>query len=684
MEKKWYETSFRRNLVDMHIDAWNPEFLRDFDPDVYFHCLKAAHIQSPMIYLQSHTGLCNWPTKSGAAHPALQDGEKIRRLIGLCHAAGMDVVGYYSLIFNNWAYDAHPDWRILDVNGRPNRSAGAQEFMSGGRYGLVCPNNADYRAFVNTQLAELFGQFELEGLFLDMTFWNKVCYCPACRERFARETGQSMPEVIDWSNPLWATLQQKREDWMGEFAAFCTDAVRRLSPTATVEHQFSTLVRSWLLGVGEGVNAASDYAGGDLYGGFRQQSFICKMYDEITQNRPFEYMTSRCDPDLMDHTTTKSARVLKIHNYLTLAHHGAFLLIDAIDPRGTLNPRVYETIGAVFEESMPYEAYLTGQPVAEAAVVFDLKSKMDTLKNGNRVDEPDESMPQLASAVSAATTLEQANLLYTVLPNCRIERIFGKQLVIVTNAPHLTASEIDTLIEYVAQGGSLYIGGATNPALAQRLLGLEFHGYTAETVTFLSPTAAGQPCFGELYSADYPLTCRAPQQRASNPRGHQVLATLTLPYTDPADTSLFASIHSNPPGRHTDSPAVVYGRCGKGRVLWSGAAIEGNDQQAHRQVFLRLVSLLVPDRLLTSDAPDSVNFTLFDDAENRCLYLNCVNIEERFPAPPVITVTLRTAYPICEALLLPRQEAVPFTYRDGALTLTVDDLDVFAMYCLRY
>jgi len=33
-------------------------------------------------------------------------------LIELCHKEGMNVVIYYSLIYNNWAYDNHPEWRM--------------------------------------------------------------------------------------------------------------------------------------------------------------------------------------------------------------------------------------------------------------------------------------------------------------------------------------------------------------------------------------------------------------------------------------------------------------------------------------------------------------------------------------------------------------------------------------------
>jgi hypothetical protein len=161
---RWYETSYRRNLVDMHIDDWNEEFFSRFDPQAYFECLKMAKIQSPMIYLQSHVGLCNWPSKSGRMHAGFKGVNQIGQLIDLCHSSGMDVVGYYSLIYNCWAYDAHPEWRMVDREEQNSRMTTFNGRKTGSRYGLVCPNNMEYRAFLFTQFDEFMGMYDVEGM----------------------------------------------------------------------------------------------------------------------------------------------------------------------------------------------------------------------------------------------------------------------------------------------------------------------------------------------------------------------------------------------------------------------------------------------------------------------------------------------------------------------------------------
>ena len=68
--EKWFAKAYRRNLVDMHIEDWSEEFLSAFEPADYAANLKKAHIQAPMLYLQSHVGHCYWPSKSRHTHAA--------------------------------------------------------------------------------------------------------------------------------------------------------------------------------------------------------------------------------------------------------------------------------------------------------------------------------------------------------------------------------------------------------------------------------------------------------------------------------------------------------------------------------------------------------------------------------------------------------------------------------------
>ena len=118
----WYQTAYRRHLCDMHIEDWDEQFFSQFSPEKYVQDLITAKVQNPMIYLQSHVGLCYYPTASGQMHKALIGREDLmKRTVDLCREKGMPVVGYYSLIFNTREHDAHPDWRMHKKDGMSQR-----------------------------------------------------------------------------------------------------------------------------------------------------------------------------------------------------------------------------------------------------------------------------------------------------------------------------------------------------------------------------------------------------------------------------------------------------------------------------------------------------------------------------------------------------------------------------------
>ena len=140
-----------------------------------------------MIYLQSHTGLCHYPTKSGKTHAYFAKNPRaLNELIDKCKQGGMKVVGYYSLIFNNWAADTYPEWEMVNADGTTWRDHGQ-------RYGLCCPNNEEYRSFVVTQMQEMAELFPtLDGIFYDMPYWEVLRARLVGKKRSAEKCRKSL------------------------------------------------------------------------------------------------------------------------------------------------------------------------------------------------------------------------------------------------------------------------------------------------------------------------------------------------------------------------------------------------------------------------------------------------------------------------------------------------------------
>lgn len=647
----WYRKSFRRSLVDMHIADWDESFLSEFSPEKYVEYLIRARIQTAMIYAQAHTGLAYFPSKAGPVHSAF-NGERsnlMKQTVDLCHDAGISVVSYYSLIYNTWAEEAHPDWRMqITRDGESLHQRGNY------RYGLCCPNNPEYRKFVVAQLSELLDYITPEGIFFDMTFWPYMCQCPYCRARWKNESGTEQFPKEDFSDVGWRRYIAARERWMGEFAHTVSNAAKRLRPGITTEHNYASGVSpDWKRCVNESVSTAGDYCGGDLYGDLYAHSFAAKYYQGVSLNQPFEYMTSRCDADLYQHTVTKSEERLTAEVLLTAVHHGASLIIDAIEPDGTLDMRTADKIGRVYDRQIPYEKYFIGKPVYDAAVLYSVSGKYDP--DGIGVNHAETS-------VKAVRRLIEDHIPVGVLSANDTDKLRQYRCIIASQISGIGEQTINALIGYVQGGGCLYLSGACERKLVERLFEGTVTGFTASPIVYFSPSENAAVKFGE-FTEKYPLQVnhRVPLISGSGENG--VLARINIPSVYPG-ISPFVSIHTCPPGDLTGYPAVIYRKIGEGKILWSASPIENDDRPAVRKVFSEFMGLLLPadERTVLAELPKTVEVNMFRTG-------NCYNVslfdyisadDERIVPPAGISIS--TPVSPYSVKRLPEGNDIPFTF----------------------
>lgn len=680
----WYTKNYRRHLADMHIADWDETFLSKFSYEQYVENLKTAKITNAMIYLQSHVGLCYFPTKSGVMHKAFVGKEDtMRKLFDLCHKNGITVMGYYSLNHNTIEHDRHPEWRMLYADGRSQRTALQNladtaklsgDAVKAGRYGLCCPNNLEYREFTYEQISEMATLYpDMEGIFYDMPFWPHTCYCEKCKERFLCEKGYEMPVNPAINSQEFVDIIECKNRWMGEWIQSVTDHTKKVLPHIAVEHNFASGIEcDSKRGCAEEVVRACDFLGGDLYGGIINHSIACKFYQNITPNPPFDYMFSRCKPNLGAHTLTKTLDEMRSEIFMTVAHHGATMVIDAIDPVGTFDGRVYERVGKIFGQQEKYEKYFSGKIVDDIGLYFSVKSRYNTL--GERYDNKN-------SSIGVTKTLIEKHLPFGVTGN--FHTLDGYEAIVLPMITDFEKGDFDRIENYVKNGGKVYMSGTTSKELLSRLLGVSLVGYSEEENIYLAPTDKGSKYFMD-FNRKYPLPFNGKAPLVKNDGGSEVLATLTLPYTQPKST-IFASIHSNPPGIATDYPVVLRRKLGKGTVIWSALPLESIDMYEYKEVFINLLLSLCGDYKPSfgGDIPEEVEVTLYEDEPYYTLSL--CSVEERPVAKtysPFI-VKVKTESRPKAIKLLPNGEKIEFTYTDGYVSFTTQPLNVFDMYLIE-
>lgn len=671
----WYKKSRRRSLVDMHIEDCDERFLSEFSPDAYVAYLKKANIDSAMIYLQSHVGLCHYPTKTGEVHKNLIGREDvIKKTIDKIHEAGMFAVGYYSLIFNTREEDKHPEWRMID-----DEKTNTSPHQRGGRYGFLCPNNLEHREFVKSQLREIGEYFDLDGLFLDMTFWPATCRCECCRARFERETGiKNIPALDDFKSADSELFRKARYRWMTDFASDITEFVRTIMPGVTVSHNNASAVAAgWTRGVDESIGDLCDYVTGDIYGTLLGHSFSMKYYRTVSNNQPFEYMLTRFSQNLSQHTLSKTERELTQGVLLTAAHHGANFVIDAIDPVGTVSLDVAELIGKAYAEEKRYEKYLeTGKPVADVGLWYSITGRYSSY---------DQSVNSLNGSITLGETLGANHVLYDVVTNKTVRDMKKYPIVFAPAIAGIEKEHIDAAKEYVKGGGVLCFSGVESPELLKEFFGGELIGFTDVKNVYSAPTEQGEVLFAP-FSEKYPLSLsdKHPLVKMNNP-DVSVLATLTLPYSHPTDKTKFASIHSNPPVETTSYPAVAEVSYGKGRALWLGVAFDGYTGRQHRAIIMAMLRryLAESEQTLVTGAPKMVEAVVYEsEREWQISFCNVGDAEDgRIIAP--FDVSLKMPKAPERVLLLPDEREMKFSYSDGRLNFTAEQMDLFNMYSIK-
>jgi hypothetical protein len=617
--------------------------MSNYSPEKYAQLIADTGLSSSMVYACDHNGNCYYPTKVGHMHKNLKGHDLFGEVIDNLKKRDIIPVAYTTVVFHNDSAKNNPAWRMEDANGNQHD----------GRYWYSCFSNKDYVEFSLEQLREVLA-YDVAGIFIDMTFWPVVCTCHNCRARYLAETGKEMPLTIDWADPEWVGFQRARERWLVEYCNQLSDLVHNEFPDKTVTLQNSPILHGWTLAQTRGVSKASDYASGDFYGGKSEHRFGAKVMSAHSNEIPFEFMTSRCI-HLFYHTTMKSKAEIVMGALTTLAHGGAYMLIDAINPDGTLEPRVYSLLGEVTQAVAPFEQMITREVPelkADVGIYFPLESFMDPKMNGKDVKDARErcthmegisKAPVITEMTGTSRLLNKLHIPHTVVAD-DLEDLSGFQTIFINNALYLDDAACERLRNFVKNGGTLIATGLTslcapdgtttgNFALAN-VLGVDYTGEMADRINYLQDNATGEK---------YVSTAPCPLVKVSTA---EPLAKITELMYPPFDPEHYASIHSNPWGEVTNLDAITVNSFGKGKCIYFAQEILGYEHDDHTDYLKALLKdKICSEYQVTTNAPACVEITILKSTRSGKWIIALVNQQDELPSLPIHDIEFSITLP---------------------------------------
>lgn len=710
-----YLKSRRRLLLDMHIPDWDERFLADYDPAELARLYRLAGADGALLYCKSHLGLNYWPAPVGGVHRAARKRDLVGEAKVALEGQGIAVAAYHSVIFDSWAAQEHPEWIVVPAS----RSAGKEWTVLGHRYGTMCPNHPAYVDYEKAQISTLLERYAFDTLWLDMAFWTAVCVCDACAVRFRAEHGMEIPMIIDWAGTAWTTFQSARERWISGFAAELMDTARQVRPGIAVTHNLAPGLRGWFQAQRAQDSELDDFAAGDLYGGFDEQVFVLALMQGFRRTSIPEFMTTRTR-DLFNHSSTKSEHEMLTQAFAAVAANAAFLFIDAVDPSGRLNEKVYERIGRVFDRTRAFESEAGGSEITDVAVYYSDDSRIEETGLGEagtddpRLDLLAEALPGGGShhqdaVMGAVRALRRGHIPFSVVTRLDNERLGDFSVVILPDARRLSLEDVSALRAYVAGGGRLYASGASSLLLSNGsttgdfaladVFGCHVDSTEEGVMVYVRPESPGIAA-AVLPEPYLPIGRRIPRPSGSGaplnlPRisagpSARVLARITVPFGYPSDGTMagrdFASIHSSPPWDDTIHPAIVVNDFGAGRVVYSCAPIETDPSPAHQAAFLHLLDheLELNSRLSAVGHPD-VWVTGFDQPDRSRVVVSAIRLVDDAPSarePIVVSVRVPEGFEVAAARHVASDDPCRWSVDGNIVTINLA-VDVFEMVAIE-
>jgi len=703
----WFRKSPRVFLLDFQFPdpadqgvPGMPHFFGNLDTEKILDQLAAVHSSVVIAHAKCSQGNAYYNSRVCHKHSELGTRDLMQEFSRLCRARGLNLLYYVALSWDRRAFTTYPERQARDARGQgiiysnqnPLRPAGEERY-------LVCMNGP-HRRYIREILAELAGNYDFDGFWLDQFSWLvqfNPCYCAACQADYRSQTGRALPAGSLASEEGRAYIRWRRT-LNTRILHELVDHIRSVNPKLTVTHNGSGLYpgSDWEFCDRE------DYVSQEFrhHEGHGNLSLMCRKNRALKPETPFEVEVWRFamgPPGTARAYQTRPAAALLTEMAAAVALGGFPQYYDQMRYEGTLEKRSLDSLGPAFQEVMARQAWGgRGELVPYALILWSKATEVHL-----SVDEP----PLLEPRTLHADGLEGAHhaLMESHIPlgviterDLSRQRWRGARVMVLPDVECLASSCLAGLEAFVRGGGGLVVTGRSslrdeegrvrdNFALAD-LLGVDYLGMTRHLYTFLTlerehPVTAGLP-------AGFPMSVFETLQVEVRPRaGVNTLGSIVNPMP--------GAYWGFPPGVRSSGVAALTVRdYGKGRVVYTGASLGALYKRfSHADTRQLMVSAVVwaagGDPPVSAVAPETVEVIPWRDEARKQTIIHLLNRTGVGPAQgqgrvlhqtiPVHDIRLRVARRLAgsKASAQPGNRRLPVTWVGDQMCITLERVEIW-------
>jgi hypothetical protein len=679
---------YRQVHLDFHTSPEIGGLAADFDPDEFASAFARAQVASVTCFARCHHGYLYYdsPRFPELVHPGLTRRNLLGEQLAALRGRGIRAPVYLPVQHDGRAAREHPEWLALDREGSPyglyrrpdGTWLGAGPYEAG-FYRRLCLNSA-YADFVKAQIDELFGLFEIDGLFLDIVY-KTDCSCERCKSLML---GRGLDPSDDGQRDAFAA------ETLAGFQRSMTSFIRERSPSCSIYYNNGSIEPGFHPALDAYTHLEFDCLPGSGPAGYasaRANALFAR-----TLGLECVSQTGRFHTDWGDLRSYRGEDALSYECFQALALCSRCLVGDQLDPSGRLDPAAYELIGKVFSSVKEKEPWCAGaRPVVEAGVLAPAKGASAS-----------------GSLRGAMTLLQERACQADVLD---AESDFSRYaLLVLPDRVRLDEALRRRIEDFAAKGGALLASFESGlrvgaDEFASPILGARVAGPGPRD-------DAGEPARGRVYDrsdfADYivprpALRCGLPEtehvmyqgaMRVAAEDGAEILAELVEPLFY-RSWRRFSSHRQAPPAAGPAGPAAL--RAGRA-IYFAHPVFDIYSNFAPpwcKSLVSAALELLIPDPLVRHGGPSTMEAYLDrQDAERRLVLhlLNYVPIRkaerlvsvERGAPLYGVPVSVRADGAVRRVALAPEGRGLEFRQAGGRVEFAVPVVDGHRMVELAY
>jgi hypothetical protein len=599
-------------------------------------------------------------------HPSLKF-DLLGAMIEALHKKGIRCPVYTTVVWDEVAAAAHPEWLQLDEQGR---QVGRGPYENGGTgWKWLCLNNG-YPDYLTAQVDEIL-TYNPDGLWFDIVMYHDTgCSCGNCIASMKKKG----------YNPEKAEDRIKHSvEIARSFMERMSDHVRRAKPDVSVIYNCRQRIdeRPW-------------------YSFRRELPYITQIDIESLPSGPWGYnhfpifsrynrmfgidtvgMNGRFHKSWADFGGMKNKAALE-YECFTMLSQGAHVNVgDQLHPRGKLDQGVYALIGDVFRQIEQKEPWCRD---AKTVVEIGLMCVNDPpVGEGQN--------PKITILEAAAQTLLEQGAQFNIID--WEEPLEKYRLVVFPDIVFFDDERAKKVRSYLDQGGKILLTGRSGltPDGSRFAIDMDFtaRGESPYTVTYMR---VGEKLGRDLLKTDYVSYDRGMNVLAGS--SCEVLAHVVEPYFE-RTWEHFMSHQQTPPDKLSPYAAALQ----SGNVIYFAdplfSSYKKHGNRVYKQLIAGAISLLLSRRLVESDLPSTARVSVCDQESRRVVHILHYPVERRSQIDIIEDVIplynkhleVKSDFVPSKVYLAPSMETVEYTYSDGTVNALVREINGHAMLVLE-